>query len=106
MNKTVVFACFAALCAVALAGGAYLIVTRPDASATFITLVTLVLGLAVTAAGTFYGFGKQGEQLDTIRQQTNGTNTELRAEVARLNKELIEALKPKPRRFPWLTTRR
>lgn len=106
MNKTVVFACFAALCGVAIAGGAYLLIERPDASATFITLVTVVLGLAVTAAGTFHALGKQGEQLNTIKQQTNGTNSELRAEVARLNAELIEALKPKPRRFPWLITRR
>lgn len=91
MNKTVVFVTFAALAAIGLIGGAFLIVERPDASATFTNLLVLVLGLVVTAAGTFAAIGKVAEKVEVVQQQTNGTNSALREEVARLNGELVLA---------------
>lgn len=90
MNKTVVFIAFTALAAVGIAGLVVLMIHRPDATATFTSTLVTILGLAVTAAGTFYALGKQGEKIDTIKTQTNGTLSVLREENARLNSELLE----------------
>jgi hypothetical protein len=84
LNKTVVFICFIALAGVGLAGAVVILLHKPEASATFTTLLVTVLGLAVSAAGTFYALGKQGEKLDDIKKQTNGTTTTLMAENTRL----------------------
>lgn len=91
MNKNVVFVTFAILAAIGLAGGVYIIAERPDASATFVNLLVLVLGLTTTAAGTFYALGKTNEKLAVVEKQTNGANSELRAENARLTDELVKA---------------
>lgn len=73
MNKTVIFVTFAILVMLAIIGSVVLLIVRPDASATFISQVVVLLGLVVTAAGTFYGFGKVQEKVDEIGRQTNGT---------------------------------
>lgn len=88
MNKTVVFITFAALAALGIMGGVYLLAERPDASATFTNLLVLVLGLVVTAAGTFYGLGRANEKLDTVQKQTNGTLSALMEENRRLTRQL------------------
>ncbi|NRD25850.1 hypothetical protein [Frigoribacterium sp. VKM Ac-2836] len=90
MNKTAIFICFSALAAVGLVGSVVLAIHRPDATATFTSLIVTVLGLAATAAGTFYALGKQGEKIDTIKTQTNGTLSKLREDNERLNREAIE----------------
>lgn len=90
MNKTAAFLAFVGLAAIGLIGAVVLLIHRPDASATFIAMVVTVLGLASTAAATFYALGKQGEKLDTIKTQTNGTLSKLREENARLHAALLE----------------
>lgn len=90
MNKTVVFVTFATLAGLGIIGSAFLLVTRPDASATFSTQLVLILGLVVTAAGTFAALGKQGEKLEKIEKQTNGTLSALTDENTRLTNLLIE----------------
>jgi hypothetical protein len=103
MNKTAVFITFAALAGLGIAGAVVLLIHRPDASATFTSLLVLILGLVVTAAGTFYGFGKQGEKLDEIQKQTNGNLTsrdKLIAEQAALIAELNRQLPPKSAESP------
>jgi len=77
MNKTVVFVTFAALAAVGLIGAVVLAIHRPDATATFTGLIVTVLGLAASAAGTFYALGKQGEKLDTVAKNVNGNSTRM-----------------------------
>lgn len=91
MNKTVVFVTFAALAALGILGGILLLIHRPDATATFTNLLVLILGLVASSAGTFAVLGKVNEKVETIQQQTNGANSELRTEVARLNAELVVA---------------
>jgi hypothetical protein len=91
MNKTVVFITFACLAGIALVGAVVLLIVRPDASATFIQLIVTVLGLVSVAAGTFYGLGKQGEKLDEIKTQTNGTLSKRDDIIANLQLELAEA---------------
>jgi hypothetical protein len=91
------FICFSALAAIGLIGATVLAIHRPDASATFTSLIVTVLGLAATAAGTFYALGKQGEKIDTIKTQTNGTLSALREDNQALhqeNAELREKLGP------------
>lgn len=94
MNKTTVFVCFSALAAVGLIGAVVLAIHRPDATATFTSLIVTVLGISASAAGTFYALGKQGEKLDAIKTQTNGTLSALREDNARLNAALLEVHKP------------
>lgn len=90
MNKTAVFICFSALAAIGLIGATVLAIHRPDASATFTSLIVTVLGIAASAAGTFYALGKQGEKLDTIRTQTNGTLSKLTEDLQTKNTEIAE----------------
>jgi hypothetical protein len=85
MNKTVVFVCFAALAAIAICGGGYLLVVRPEAQATFGVFAGGILSSVVLAAGTFAALGKQGEKIDEIKRNTNGTLSELRAEIQEKN---------------------
>lgn len=91
MNKTVIFITFAALVAIGLVGSLILTIHRPDATATFVSQVVLLLGLVITAAANFYALGKTNEKLEVVEKQTNGANSELRAENARLNAELVKA---------------
>ncbi|NRD25558.1 hypothetical protein [Frigoribacterium sp. VKM Ac-2836] len=106
MNKTAAFICFSALAAVGLIGAVVLAIHRPDATATFTSLIVTVLGLASVAAGTFYQLGKQSDKIDTIRTQTNGTLSKLREDNESLhqqNAELREKLGPasgRHREFP------
>ncbi|GAA0959176.1 hypothetical protein [Frigoribacterium faeni] len=87
MNKTAAFIAFIGLAAVGLIGSVVLAIHRPDATATFTSLIVTILGLAVTAVGTFYALGKQGEKIDTIKSQTNGTLSALREDNQSLHQE-------------------
>ena len=77
MNKTTVFLAFTALAAIGLIGAVVLMILRPDATATFTSLIVTVLGLATVAATTFYGLGKQGEKLDSVAKNVNGNSTRM-----------------------------
>ncbi|KKX96685.1 hypothetical protein [Microbacterium sp. Ag1] len=90
MNKTVIFITFTALAAVGLIGSVALLILRPEASQDFTTLLITVLGLATTAAGTFYALGKQGQEIATIKSNTNGTLTRKEDEIAALRAKLAE----------------
>jgi hypothetical protein len=90
MNKTVMFVVFAALAIFGLVGTVVLLIVRPESSQDFTNLLITVLGLATTAGGTFYALGKQGEQIQKIDRQTNGTLSDLRTENDRLTRENVE----------------
>lgn len=90
MNKTVIFITFTALAGVGLIGSVALLIFRPEASQDFTTLLITVLGLATTAAGTFYALGKQGQEIATIKSNTNGTLTRKDDEIATLRAALAE----------------
>lgn len=96
MNKTAVFVTFAALAAVGLIGCTILLIFRPEATATFTSTLITVLGLAVSAAGTFYALGKQGEKIQEIQEQTNGNLHRRDQEIERLTRENIELAKQVP----------
>jgi hypothetical protein len=90
MNKTAVFICFSALAAIGLIGAVVLSIHRPDATATFTSLIVTVLGIAASAAGTFYALGKQGEKLEEIKTQTNGNLSRRDEKIDRLTQLLLE----------------
>lgn len=89
MNKTVAFITFGVLAAIALIGIIILSVLKPDAVGSLTTNITTILGLVTVAAGTLYGLGKQGEKLEVIKKQTNGTLSKLTEENTRLTDLLI-----------------
>ncbi|MFD8768462.1 hypothetical protein [Microbacterium oxydans] len=96
MNKTAVFITFAILAALGLIGSLYLLVERPDASATFTALLVQILGLVVVAAGTFYALGKTNEKIEDVQKQTNGNLSRRDAEIERLTRENVELAKLVP----------
>lgn len=96
MNKTVIYIVFAILASLGILGTVALLIYRPDASATFTAFVVQILGIAVVAAGTFYGFGKTNEKLEEVQKQTNGNLSRRDAEIERLTQENIELAKQIP----------
>jgi len=97
MNKTVVTIAFFVLVMLALVGSITVLIMRPEQLTPFITIVVTVLGLATTGAVTFYGLGKQGEQLtaqgeviQTIQKQTNGTTTALTNQIDKQAAQIAE----------------
>lgn len=93
MNKTAVFVVFSILAALGIVGMLALLIWRPDATATFTAFIVQILGIAVVAAGTFYGFGKTNEKLEAVERQTNGNLSRRDAEIERLTAENIELAK-------------
>lgn len=54
------------LVGIAIVGSIILTIHRPDATATFVSQMSTLIGLVTVAAGVFYGFSKQGERLEGI----------------------------------------
>lgn len=90
MNKTAVFITFSALAGIGIVGTLVLMIHRPDATATFTSFLLTILSLVSVAAGTFYGFGKQGEKLEEIKKQTNGNLSRRDDEIAALRQKLAD----------------
>lgn len=92
MNKTVIFITFAVLAGVGLVGAAVLLALGVDTNrlGQFTTLFITVLGLASTAAGTFYALGKQGEKIETIERNTNGRLEAKDQRIDALTQTLVE----------------
>jgi len=88
MNKTAMFVTFAILAGLGLIGGVFIMLYRPDATATFTALLIQILGLVSLAGGTFYMLGKQGDKIEQIQHQTNGNLSKRDEEIARLQSEL------------------
>lgn len=89
MNKTLISIGFFVLIAIGMVGAVVLIIYRPEELASFIGAITTLLGIGSAAVITIYGLGKQGEQLETIRANTNGTLSKLQEENARLTGILV-----------------
>lgn len=90
MNKTVSFVMFGTIAVVTLVGAFILIRERPDASATFINLAVTVLTMVAVAGGLSVAIGKQGEKIEEVRHQTNGTLSKRDEKIAEQEAELIE----------------
>ncbi|PPH47008.1 hypothetical protein C5D09_06410 [Rathayibacter sp. AY1C9] len=108
-NKNLALVVVAVIVLVGLAGALYLLIERPDASATFINMVTTLLGLLIVASGlaiavdrsqkaTTERLDAQDSTLHTIKANTNGTLSELRATNAQQAAELQELREAEARR--------
>lgn len=83
--KLAITLAYFSLVAVSLVVVGLIVVFRPDATATIIQFVGTTLAVASTGAVTFYMLGK-------IATQTNGTNTALREENAKLAAQLLSVV--------------
>lgn len=99
MNKTVAFVVIGIIALGGVLGSVILTLERPDATATFISQVVLLLGIVTTAAGTLYGLGKVGEKVEEIKKQTNGTLSRRDDKIDALEAELAELRAAENRRF-------
>lgn len=72
MNKLPMILGFFVLVVLGLAAVTLIILFRPDATATIITAVTTLLGLASTAAVTFYLLNEQAKKIDEVKTHVNG----------------------------------
>lgn len=89
--KTIAFVIVAAFAVILVSGFIVLEVTgRP--TSTFLLFGTTVLGNLAVFGGLGYAQSKQGEKLDRIQGQTNGTLSKLREDNERLNRELRQRI--------------
>lgn len=90
MNRNIALVVIGGLVLVGVVGSALLLVFRPDATATFMSNLTDLLGWLLMASGILYGMDKQGRKIDNIEQQTNGRLTKRDAEISLLRAQLAE----------------
>jgi len=89
--KLTITVAYFGLAAIALVVISLIVIFRPDATATIIQFTGTILGIASTAAVTFYMLGKQNDKLEVVQKQTNGTLSKLTEENTRLTAELVKA---------------
>lgn len=94
--KLVITISYFALAVVALAVVTLIVIFRPDATATIIQFVGTTLAVASTGAVTFYMLGKQNEKIEQVKVQTNGANSALREENAKLTAQLLSVVGNSP----------
>lgn len=88
MNKTLITLAFLILILAAVVGDIVLAIIAPERIAAFNGGVITILGVGSAAIVTIYGLGKQGQQLEKIQSQTNGTLSKLMEENAQLRDQL------------------
>lgn len=81
MNKTVVTVAFFVLALVSVAGAALMLILAPAGIDRFISTVVTILAIATTSAATIYGLGKQGEVIQQIKNQTNGSTSRMQDQI-------------------------
>jgi len=96
MNKTIIAGVFLCVILGAICGNVVLGIFAPAQLTAFNGSVITILGVGSAGIVTIYGLGKQGEKLEQIQKQTNGTlsglrqeNTELRETNAALREQLV-----------------
>lgn len=95
ISPTVAFVTIASLVGLAIAGATVVILIRPDATATFSNTIIVVIGIAVSFAGTVgimaplaRKTSRVAKTVDKVQNQTNGTLTRL----LERNRQLVERL--------------
>lgn len=87
MNKTLIALAFLILILASVVANVVLAIFAPAQMATFNGAIITVLGVGSAGIVSIYGLGKQGQQLEQIKSQTNGTNTRLLDENSALRDE-------------------
>lgn len=88
MNKTLIAIAFLSLILATLAGNVVLAIAAPEQLPAFNGSAVTILGTGTAALVTIYGLGKQGQQLEQIKTQTNGTLSKLLEENSALRDQL------------------
>jgi hypothetical protein len=87
LNKTAVVLGYLALMVFGMIGAVVILLFKPDSFGVLTSFILTVLALASTFTVLVYGLGKQDAKLDAIKTQTNGINTALREENAKLHED-------------------
>ncbi len=82
MNKNLLFILYIGLAVVGLVAVTLVALVAPKQFGPVSTLVLTILGLASTAAATFYLLGSQQKTLEEVKTNTNGNLTALREQLA------------------------
>ncbi len=90
MNKNKALIIIAVLAGLGLIGAVVLLIIAPDGYEQFGDLFVNLILLLGGFAGLTYAQGKQGESIETIKANTNGTLTRKDDEIAALRAALAE----------------
>ncbi|MDY0827537.1 hypothetical protein SK224_00185 [Microbacterium sp. BG28] len=90
LSKNLAFAAVAIIVVLGVIGVVLLHLFRPDASATFIQTIATFAGILTTTITLLYGLGKVQERVEVVQKQTNGTLSELRAQLAEKDAEIAK----------------
>lgn len=103
MNKTVITIAFFVLVLFGMVGLVVVLVSAPASLTEYMSAVAIILAIASTAALNFGGVAKltdgqakQGETINTIQRQTNGTTTALTNQIAELVAHLANSAPAAP----------
>lgn len=96
MNKNLLFTIFATLAGLGLGGYVVVLILVPENAAAFVGTLISILAIVSGSATTFYMLGKQQNTLEEVKTQTNGANTALREENARLTQQLLQVIGSAP----------
>lgn len=77
MNKTYIVLAMLGIVALAIIGGIAIVLFRPDATATFLSMMVVLLAVGTTTLTLALGQSKQQEDIETIKRNTNGNLTRL-----------------------------
>lgn len=87
INPTAIFVTVAILVGIGITGSVLLSLFRPEASATFINNIVILLGVIVSFAGSAALTNNVAKKVEHVRQQTNGTLSARDAKIEELTRE-------------------
>lgn len=89
ISPVVVFITIASLVAVGLIGATLIVLIRPEATATFTNTFVLIIGIAISFAGTVGVVAPIARRVKVVEKQTNGTLSKKDEEIKALQTKVI-----------------
>lgn len=90
INPVIVFMTIAGLVGLGLIGSTLIILIRPEATATFTNTFVLIIGIAISFAGTVGVVAPIARRVKVVEKQTNGTLSKKDGELALLRAQIVE----------------
>ena len=100
MNKTAAVVGFLVLAALGVIGVVVILIVAPTSAGVLTSFILTVLAVATTSVVLFYNQGKQGEQIEIVKRQTNGTLSALSEAIERKDALIQDLLKRMPAEPP------
>lgn len=88
MNRNLVFIIFALVVGIGIVGMTLIILIRPDATATMLNSLVILLGLLSGFAVTAHGLTQLTKKVEQVEKQTNGTLSKKDEEISALTHEI------------------